>query len=111
MSSDPTTWVCRCGDRHPVPTDASAYRVTEHFEQRLKYRTDPAPDSDIIARCFENPPKRGHTGEQYRYFDSTVDGVQWRIVVALHPRAAHQNGKHRAVTIFAPNHHDRRFDA
>lgn len=105
MSSQPETPTVTT--EHAIPRDLDAYEATDHFMDRLKYRTDPEPTKRIVREALEH----GHikqTHETRRYIFEDERGLHtWWVVVRIVPAAFYQEATyHDLLTVYVPERHD-----
>ncbi len=104
MSSDsrsPEAPIYKLSASVSPPRDPSAYRITDHFRDRLNFRQNPTVDGKIVRRCFEEGQIK-HTQVADRFFFELELDYRYRVVVALRDEAFLEEAeKHRAVTVYA----------
>jgi hypothetical protein len=105
MSSQPETPTVTV--EHPIPRTLDAYEATDHFMDRLKYRTDPEPSKRIVRETLEHGRVK-HTHEPNRYIFEDDRGLyRWWVVVRIDPTAFQQpTAYHDLLTVYVPDRHD-----
>lgn len=105
MSSQPESATITV--EHPVPRTVEAYEATDHFMDRLKYRTDPEPTKRIVRECLEHGVIK-QTHEKNRYIFEDDRGLYtWWVVVRIDPDAFRQpEVAHDLLTVYVPERHD-----
>jgi hypothetical protein len=83
------------------PRQPEAYRITDHFRQRLKRRKNPTITGDIVRRCIEDGQLKRTQVSHHFFFELQLD-YRFRVVVALRDEAfLEQEEKHRALSVYA----------
>jgi hypothetical protein len=90
-----------------IPRDIeNEYRTTNHFMERLKYRTDPEPSKEIVFETMENGQfKTTHISDRF-ICEQEIDEITWWIIVEMNDEAFVKDNKYHAlVSVYAPNQH------
>ena len=89
-----------------VPRAVDEFEPTDHFMQRLKYRTDPAPTKEIVAETIAHGKVlHTHIADRRIYeYDSGL--YTWRVLVALDEAAFDaEDCYHTLLTVYVPGRH------
>lgn len=96
-----------------LPRDITQYEPTQHFLERLKYRTDPDPSKDIARRVIEEGHILCPHGKEEVVFEAELEGEgvfadthTWHVIVAVDRDAfVQEDTRHRLLTIYADDAH------
>jgi hypothetical protein len=102
QSESPTVTV-----EHPVPRTLDAYEATDHFMDRLKYRTDPEPTKRIVSEALEHGIiKQTHIPNRYIFEDDRGLYTWWVVVRLVEAAFRDPNTNHDLLTVYVPDRHD-----
>lgn len=92
---------------HEIPRDVeNEYRTTDHFMERLKYRTDPEPSKEIVFEVMEDGKfKTTHISDRY-ICEKEINDTVWWIIIEIDDEAfVKDNRYHALVSVYAPHEH------
>lgn len=96
-----------------LPRDTSEYDPSQHFLERLKYRTDPEPSKEIARQVIQEGRILCPHGKERVIFEREIeeegvfgDTYRWHVVVAVNRDAFIRDDEyHRLLTIYAADAH------